>query len=54
MGITLGIGQMLGAWFGTRRLLQHPRAAIWIHYLLILILGYAVLRIFGLFKFFAF
>ena len=54
MGITLGIGQMLGAWFGTRRLLQHPRASIWIHYLLIFILSYAVLRIFGLFKFFAF
>ena len=48
MGMALGLGQMLGAWIGTRFLLPHPKASVWIRYLLIIILVYAIFRIFGL------
>lgn len=46
-GIVLGLGQMTGAWIGTRYLLTHAKAAILIRYMLIIILLYAILRIFG-------
>lgn len=48
IGITLGLGQMVGAWVGTKYLLTHPRASVTIRYLLVVILLYAILRIFGL------
>lgn len=54
MGIALGIGQMAGAWMGTRFLLPHPEASRWIRFVLIVILVYAIFRIFGLHTLFAF
>lgn len=52
-GIALAFGQSLGAWYAARHLLQNPKAGEWIRRLLIVVLVYAILRIFGFFDFIA-
>lgn len=46
-GIALAIGAVIGAWFGARYVLDHPKANAWIRYLLIIILISAILKIFA-------
>lgn len=45
-GIALAIGASIGAWFGTRYVLYHPKANQYIRYILIGIIIFALLKIF--------
>lgn len=45
-GIALAIGAMIGAWFGTRYVLYHPKANDYIRYILIGIIIVALVKIF--------
>ena len=44
-GVALAIGTSFGAWFGMRYLLYHPKAALFIRYLLIVIVVFAIGKI---------
>lgn len=44
-GIALAIGASAGAWFGMRYVLNHPKAAVFIRYLLIAIVVFAIGKI---------
>lgn len=45
-GLALAIGAMIGAWFGTRYVLYHPKANDYIRYLLIGIILFALVKIY--------
>lgn len=45
-GLALAVGAMIGAYVGTRHVLYHPRANDYIRWLLIVIIIFAILRIF--------
>ena len=44
-GFVLALGASLGSWFGIRYVLYHPKAAIYIRYLLIAIVLFALVKI---------
>jgi len=44
-GIVLAIGASAGAWFGMRFVLYHPKAGVYIRYLLITIVTFAIAKI---------
>lgn len=50
-GLVLALGAGLGAWFGTRYVLYHPKARDYIRYLLIAIVLFAAVKIFWPFFF---
>lgn len=54
LGITLAIGQSIGAWFAARFALQHPRANVWVHRLLILMVLAAIVKLFKLYTYLPF
>lgn len=45
-GLALAIGAMIGAWFGTRYVLYHPKANDYIRYVLIAIILFAIYNIY--------
>lgn len=45
-GVMLAIGSSIGAWFGTRFVLTHPKANEYIRYLLIAVIIFGIYRIF--------
>lgn len=47
-GITLAIGQSFGAWLAAKFALNHPKANIWVHRLLIGVVLFAIAKIFKL------
>jgi uncharacterized membrane protein YfcA len=44
-GFILAVGTSVGAWFGMRYILNHPKAAVIIRYLLIVIVVFAIAKI---------
>ncbi len=48
-GLLLAIGQAAGGWFAAKFALEHPRAKIWIHRLLIIMILAVIAKLFGLF-----
>ena len=44
-GIVLAVGASTGAWFGMRYVLNHPKAGVFIRYLLIVIVVFAIVKI---------
>ncbi len=51
LGGLLAIGQVMGGWVGARFAVEYPRAEVWIHRLLILVIIAAVIRLFGIHQF---
>lgn len=49
LGITLAIGQSFGAWFAARFALEHPKANVWVHRLLVLMVLAAIVKLFKLY-----
>jgi uncharacterized protein len=47
-GILLAIGQSAGAWLAAKFALQHPKANIWVHRLLIGVVLFAIAKLFDL------
>ena len=44
-GLVLAVGASIGSWFGIRYVLYHPKAAVYIRYLLIAIVLFALVKI---------
>lgn len=49
-GLVLAIGQSIGAWLAAKFALNHPKASIWVHRLLIIMVLVAIGKIFGLYE----
>ena len=47
-GITLAIGQSFGGWLAAKFALQHPKASVYVHRLLIAVVLFAIAKIFEL------
>lgn len=54
LGITLAIGQSFGAWLAAKFALQHPKANIWVHRLLIIMVLVAIIKLFKLYNYLPF
>lgn len=50
-GITVAVGQVLGAYIGARYILYHPKAFIWTKWVLIIALVFSILEMFDLLRF---
>ena len=48
LGIALSVGQIFGAWLAAKFALQHPKAGVWVHRLLILMVIVAIIKLFKL------
>jgi uncharacterized membrane protein YfcA len=48
-GALLAVGQTTGAWLAARFATQHPRAGLWAYRVLIVVVIWAVLQVFGVF-----
>lgn len=49
-GLALAVGQSLGAWFAANFAINHPKANIWIHRLLIIMVLVAVIKLLGIYE----
>ena len=54
LGITLAIGQSFGAWLAAKFALQHPKANVWVHRLLIIMVIVAIIKLFKLYTYLPF
>lgn len=54
LGLILAAGQSLGAWIAAKFALEHPKAGIWVHRLLIIMVLTSVVKIFKLYEFLPF
>lgn len=50
LGLTLAIGQSIGAWLAAKFALEHPKASTWVHRLLILMVVVAIIKLFKLYE----
>ena len=50
-GLTLALGQSLGAYFTAKFAIHHPKANIWIHRLLVIMVLVAIVKILGIYEF---
>jgi len=51
LGLTLAVGQSFGAWLAAKFALQHPKAGIWVHRLLIFMVLIAIVKLFKLYEY---
>jgi uncharacterized membrane protein YfcA len=52
-GGTMAVGQSVGAWAAARFALTNPRAALWTHRLLVVVVVLSILSLFGVFRWLA-
>lgn len=49
-GLPLAFGQAVGAYFAAKFVIHHPKANIWIHRLLVIMVLVAIIKIFGIYE----
>lgn len=49
-GLVLAAGQSLGAWFAAKFAINHPKANIWIHRLLVIMVLVAIVKLLGIYE----
>jgi hypothetical protein len=49
-GLALAAGQSLGAWFAAKFAINHPKANIWIHRLLVIMVLVAIVKLLGIYE----